>query len=70
MAISKNQRSHRGGHNPFHLPDSDCLPKFNFSNGAGWKSTKKAKIGGVPSHRAFDGRKKRRGGPLSAHLSR
>jgi hypothetical protein len=37
-----------------------CLRKHNYSTGAGWKSTKKAKIGGMPQHKSFDGRKKKR----------
>jgi hypothetical protein len=59
MAVSKNSRVGRDRLN-FFLPDSDCLPKFNYSNGAGWKSSKKAKIGGMPQERAFAGRRKKR----------
>ena len=39
--INKNQRMNRGASSPFYLPDSDCLPKFNYSNGAGFKASKK-----------------------------
>jgi hypothetical protein len=40
--ISKNQGRYLGkDKNPFYLPDSDCLPKHNYSTGAGYKASKK-----------------------------
>ena len=27
----------------YYLPDSDCLRKYNYSNGAGWKASKRCK---------------------------
>jgi hypothetical protein len=38
MAINKNQRQNRGKENPMYAPDKDCLRKFNYSNGAGWRT--------------------------------
>ena len=57
--INKNQKVH-GGQNPFFLPDSDCLPKYNYSTGAGWKTRKGATIGHMLASRAFDVKRKKR----------
>jgi hypothetical protein len=54
MALSKNQLAgKRGGQNPFFQPDTDCLRKFNYSNGAGWRTKKQGKV-------RFDIKSKRR----------
>lgn len=43
--INKNQMAgKRGGKNPFFFPDKDVLPKFNYSNGAGWRSKNKGHL--------------------------
>lgn len=44
MAImSKNSRVGRDRFG-YYKPDSDCLKKFNYSNGAGWRTKNKGKI--------------------------
>ena len=59
--ISKNQGRYLGKeNNPFYLPDRDCLPKHNYSTGAGWKTRKGAKIGGMSQAKAFDVKRKKR----------
>jgi len=60
MAISKNSRVGRD-RQAFYAPDNDCLRKHCYCNGAGWKSTKGAKIGGKPQEKAFEGKRKKRG---------
>jgi hypothetical protein len=57
--MSKNSRVGRDRNN-FYAPDRDCLPKFNYATGAGWKTRKGAKIGKMSAERAFDIRKKKR----------
>jgi hypothetical protein len=42
--VNKNQLvGVRGGMNPMYFPDRDCLRKFNYSNGAGWRTKNKNK---------------------------
>ena len=55
--ISKNSRIGRDG---MVAPDSDCLPRFNYSNGAGWKTRKGAKIGKMSASKSFDVKRKKR----------
>ena len=45
MALAnKNQRAGmRGGERPYFQPDDDCLRKYNYSNGAGWRTKKPLK---------------------------
>lgn len=43
--VNKNQLAgKRGGVNPFYQPDSDCLRKYNYSNGAGWRTKKTGRL--------------------------
>lgn len=56
---SKNSRVGRA--NAATPDSSSCLPKFNYSNGAGWKTRKGAKIGGKPAEQSFNIRHKKRG---------
>jgi hypothetical protein len=42
--INKNQLvGVRGGKNPFYFPDPDVCKKYNYSNGAGWRTKKNIK---------------------------
>jgi hypothetical protein len=43
MAVNKNQLAGQRGKDRF-KPDGDCLPKYNYSNGAGWRTKKPGKI--------------------------
>lgn len=41
--MSKNSRVGRD-RSGFYKPDSDCLKRFNYSNGAGWRTKNKGKL--------------------------
>ena len=59
MAISKNSRV--GRERADTADNHGCLPKYNYSNGAGWKTSKKSKIGKLPADHAFGIKHKKRG---------
>ena len=44
--INKNQLGGMRGdvRYKYYQPDSDCLPRFNYSNGAGWRTKNRGKI--------------------------
>jgi hypothetical protein len=58
--VNKNQRAGVRGKG-MDEDSKTCLPKFNYSNGAGWKTRKGAKIGGKPADASFNIRHKKRG---------
>jgi hypothetical protein len=62
--LNKNARAGiRGGKNPFFFPDNDCLPKFNYSNGAGWRSKNKGHLKSErPPYSGAEGIKSKRRG--------
>lgn len=41
--VNKNQMAGKrgAGASAWYLPDRDCLRRYNYSNGAGWKTAKK-----------------------------
>lgn len=44
--VNKNQMAGKRGvsASAWYLPDKDCLPRFNYSNGAGWRTKKEGRI--------------------------